>query len=182
MSAKPYTYIAIHPITRKRYIGVRWKNVHLGRSAKDDLGVHYFGTPTADMPKHEMRYRVLREFDTADEARAHEAELHERYNVAQSERYYNLSHAGPTFFNKECSEETRRKMSEAHTGKKQGPHSEEHRRKISEACKGRKVSEETRRKISQANKGKKLGPPSEEHRRKMREAQARRRANENRGS
>ena len=76
------------------------------------------------------------------------------------------------------SEETRRKLSEAHKGK---PLSEEHRRKISEGNKGRTPSEETRRKISRSNKGKthsaktrrKLSEAhtgrtlSEEHRRKI---------------
>ena len=69
------------------------------------------------------------------------------------------------------SAESRRKMSEAHKGKK---HSAETRRKISEAHKGKKPnnfgkkhSAETRRKISEANKGKTL---SEEHRRKISEA------------
>ena len=59
--------------------------------------------------------------------------------------------------------ETRRKIGEAHKGKKGKPHSTETRRKISEAGKGRKPSTETRRKMSEARKGKKL---SVEHRRK----------------
>ena len=58
-------------------------------------------------------------------------------------------------------EETRRKMSEAHKGKTL---SEEHRRKISESVKT--LSEESRRKISETHKGK---AKSEEHRRKMSE-------------
>jgi len=57
-----------------------------------------------------------------------------------------------------CSEEHRRKISEANTGK---IHSEETRRKISQSRKGKpgnrtgkKCSEEHRRKIGEANKGK----------------------------
>jgi hypothetical protein len=65
---------------------------------------------------------------------------------------------------KHVSEETRRKMSEAQTGKH---FSEETRRKISEANAGKQRSEETRRKISEARTGK---HHSEDHRRKISEA------------
>ena len=95
-----------------------------------------------------------------------------------------------------CSEETRRKFSEAHKGKpswnkgksswnkgksswnKGKSLSEEHRRKISESQKGRTsprkgvtLSAETRKKISEAMKGKKLKPFTEETRKKMSESQ-----------
>ena len=62
------------------------------------------------------------------------------------------------------SEETKKKMREAHKGKKQ---SEETRKKLSEANKGKKLPEETRKKLSEANKGKHL---SEEHKNKIGEA------------
>ena len=81
---------------------------------------------------------------------------------------YNLTYGGSHTI---PSEETLRKMSEAHKGKK---HSEETLRKMSEARKGekhhnfgKKHSEETRRKISEAKKDKKH---SAETRRKMSEA------------
>lgn len=61
-----------------------------------------------------------------------------------------------------CSEEKKRKLSEAHKGKK---HSETHKKNISEALKGRggekhhmygkKLSEQTKKKMSEANKGEK---------------------------
>lgn len=72
---------------------------------------------------------------------------------------------------KSHSEETKRKMSEAHKGK---TFSEEAKRKISEAkkghlgyFKGKKHSEETKRKISESCKGKTF---SEEHKKKLSEA------------
>ena len=53
------------------------------------------------------------------------------------------------------SEESRRKMSEAHKGEKNHnfgkSHSEEHRRKMSQAHKGKKMSAESRRKMSENN-------------------------------
>lgn len=76
------------------------------------------------------------------------------------------------FKGKHHSEESRRKLSEAHKGNKSclgkhKHHSEETRRKISEAKKGRHHSEESRRKMSEAKKGK---HHSEETRRKQSEA------------
>lgn len=51
-----------------------------------------------------------------------------------------------------------------------GPQTEEHRRRLSEAHKGKKQSEETKRKISEARKGKKRKPFSEEHKKHLSEA------------
>ena len=179
MAAKSYTYLGLCPRTRRRYIGVRWRNIAQGRTAKDDLGKHYFSS-SKHLPDN-MLWRVLKEHDTPEEARAHERELHQRYDVARSDRYFNLAEAGPTFYNQgPLSEEHKRKISEAN---KSMVFTEEHRRKISEAGKGRKLSEdhkrklsevmrnpsvETRRKISEAKKGKKF---TEEHRRKISEVQ-----------
>ena len=78
------------------------------------------------------------------------------------------------------SDDTRRKLSESHKGKKRKPFSEEHRRKIREANKGqiawnkgKQHSAETRKKMSESHKCKTL---SAETRRKISEAWARRRA------
>ena len=62
-----------------------------------------------------------------------------------------------------CSEETKKKISAAHKGKKL---SDETKRKIGEANRGKQLSEETRKKISEAHKGKHL---SEETKRKISE-------------
>lgn len=76
-----------------------------------------------------------------------------------------------------CSEETKRKISEANKGKKLGPRSEEIKRKIAKAMKGKKkspLSEEQKRKLSEANKGQKAWnkgqPLSEEIKRKISES------------
>lgn len=75
-------------------------------------------------------------------------------------------------FGKECSSETRRKISEANIGKK---HSEETKRAMSLARmgnqhrKGKKDSPETIQKKAQALRGRKRGPHTEEAKRKMSE-------------
>ena len=77
------------------------------------------------------------------------------YNSNDPKHGYNTLEGGHNVYGYEFSEESRRKMSESHKGKK---HSEETRRKISGSLKGRKFSEETRRKISESHKGKKHTP------------------------
>ena len=84
------------------------------------------------------------------------------------------------FKGKTLSEETKRKISEAHKGKSRKPLSEEHKRKISDTLKGKThseetkrkmrgihLSEETKRKLSEAHKGK---HHSEETKRKISES------------
>lgn len=53
-----------------------------------------------------------------------------------------------------CSEETKKKISEANKGRKLSP---EHKKKISEAHKGKKLSAETKQKISEGHRGKGSG-------------------------
>lgn len=61
----------------------------------------------------------------------------------------NLTDGGDGPVGRVVTEETRRKISLANTGKKH-PHSAEHRRKIGDATRGRRLSAETRKKISAA--------------------------------
>lgn len=87
---------------------------------------------------------------------------------------YYKTHDGPSK-GKHHSEETKKKLSEAHKGKSIGPFTEEHKRKIGESNKGKrkgyKASEETKQKMKGRipwNKGKKgLYKASEETRKKM---------------
>lgn len=77
----------------------------------------------------------------------------------ETRRKMSEAHKGKTL-----SEETKRKMSEAHKSENCymfGKHlSEETKRKISNSLQGNIITEETRRKISEANKGKRMGSES----------------------
>ena len=75
---------------------------------------------------------------------------------------YNIESGGNRY--KKMSDESRRKNSEAHIGKRP---TEETRRKLSEALRRRVRTAETGRRISEAKKGRKLHPLSPEHRAKL---------------
>ena len=169
-----YTYLIKCP-NGKSYYGYRAANK---TSPEDDLWQHYF---TSSKVIQELREQysddefiatVDKTFATAEEAFEYETKFLTENDCVKSDDWLNRQ-CFPMFNDNkgrkmpERSEEHRRKLSEAHKGKKL---SEEHKRKLCEARKGREFSEETRRKISEANKGKKLPERSEEHRRKLSEA------------
>ena len=87
-------------------------------------------------------------------------------DAANNSLYYNKTNGGEHFW--PCpaprSEETKKKISAAKTGK---PRSEETKRKIRAALMGKTLSVETKQKISVAHSGKTL---SENHKQKIREA------------
>jgi hypothetical protein len=140
-------------------------------------------------PKDKSRILILKNNLTEEEAFRHEIYmisffgrkdlgtgiLHNRTNggeglsgyICSDETKRKMSEA---LKGKPLSEETRRKMSEAHKGENHSfygkCHSEESKRKMSEASKGKPLSEESKRKLSEFRKGK---PLSEETKRKMSE-------------
>lgn len=78
---------------------------------------------------------------------------------------YNICKTAGSRLGMAHTEESKKKMSDARKGQKNGPHSEETKSKIGAAHKGRTFSEETKRKISDARKGWRC---SEEHKQKIR--------------
>lgn len=90
------------------------------------------------------------------------------YHTTESKFGYNHSSGGEKgALGCTRSEETRRKISEAHKGKPGKPHSEEAKRRISEANRGQIRSEESRKRIAENNRRKAKDP---EFRRKISEA------------
>lgn len=98
-----------------------------------------------DAFSHEILYGGL----TQEEAEEKEIELISTYSSNNPKYGYNIQNGGSVG---KHSEETKRKISKAHKGKKI---SSEQRAKISETLKGRELPEETRKKISEALRGEK---------------------------
>lgn len=158
-----YVYMIENRHTQKYYIGVRSCTNKL---PTEDLGFSYFSTAAnkefiqdqKQNPSH-YRYYVLDVFSTRKEAASFEIELHNRFDVAINESFYNRAKATSTSFTIEgtkLSDEHRVKIAKAHVGFR---HSEESKEKM-KISNIRTPSDETRAKMSAARKGKKRSPES----------------------
>lgn len=143
----------------KVYIGItartvkeRWHNGSgYAHSIHFDNAIKKYGWENI---KHEILFENL----TQEEAEQKEVELIKKYKATDRRYGYNSDSGGNV--NKHHSEETKKKISQAHIGMK---YDENFRKKMSELKKGnknnlgRKKTEEERRKISEANKGRWAG-------------------------
>ena len=128
---------------------------------------------TCIKPKDKNQIVIIKDNLTEQEAKALEIELIDKHGrIDLGEGYLiNKTDGGEGTNGWIASEETKRKMSEAHKG---NTHTEETRKKLSESHKGNTHTEETKRKLSEARKGK--NNPNlakslpEDHRRKISEA------------
>ena len=158
-----YVYRITNKKLNKHYYGVR----SCSCKPVEDLGVYYFSSSTdeefmKDQKEHpeDYKYKIIKEFDNRKDAEYLEKYLHEKFNVAANEHFYNRCKSTLMGFSVEgthLSDETRRKISEALKGKHHSeetkqklrkPKTEETKRKISIARTGQRVSEETKEKIS----------------------------------
>jgi hypothetical protein len=159
---------------------------------REDKTPYYIGKGTGDRiystnrrnnpPKDKSRIIFLKQNLTEEEAFRHEIYMIAVFGRKDLETgiLRNKTYGGDGISGYVFSEETKKKLSEAHKGKTHSEESkrkmsevnkgktlsEEHKRKISEAKKGKTFSEESKRKMSEVNKGKTL---SEEHKRKISE-------------
>lgn len=97
--------------------------------------------------KHEVLETGLSHLDACEKEREYIA----KYRSLTTEFGYNLETGGRS--GHRMSEESRRKLSEAHIGKRMPPPSEECRKKISRALTGRTLSPEHKAKISKSKSG-----------------------------
>jgi hypothetical protein len=159
-----YVYRITNILLNKHYYGRRsCKNCH----PKDDLGIKYFSSSKdkdfkKDQKEHPeyYRYKIIRICDTAEDILDLECLLHNRFNVAINESFYNKAKQTSIGFNTfgyKHSEETLMKFSIMKKGEKNNRygkhHSEKTKKKISESLKGKRHSKETKEKLSKANKG-----------------------------
>ena len=139
-----YTYAYLREDRTPYYIGKGCKN-----RINDDRG------KPSKKPKDKSRIIFLKQNLTEDEAFKHEI-----YMIAVFGRkdlgtgiLRNKSHGGDGASGAIRSDETRKKMSEAKTGKKKRPYSEEYKRQMSERMRGRECPS-SRRKHSEEEKEK----------------------------
>lgn len=138
-------------VNEKKYIGItkqtlkkRWDSGH-GYS-----NCRCFNFAIKKYGKNNFKHEIILQNLTKQEAEMFEVEMIKYYKTQDRKYGYNLANGGstPTF-----SEETRKKMSLSHVGKKLP---QETKDKISKANKGKFVSQDTRIKISAINKGRKM--------------------------
>ena len=158
MSKKNYKlYVHICP-NGKRYYGItnqkvenRWRN---GKGYKNQIFYKAIEKYKWDNIEHIVLFDSLTEY----EAKELEQYFIQWYNTANKKYGYNMSLGGESY---NCSEETRKKMSEVRKGEKAPMygkyHSEETKSKISESLKGKHHSEETKRKMGESRKGENNG-------------------------
>jgi hypothetical protein len=167
------------------------KHYYGSRSCKncnpyDDLGIKYFSSSKdrdfkkdqKEHPEH-YRYKIIRICETRKDAVELEIFLHNKFDVAINESFYNRSKQTSSkfyfaqngksnpFYGKKHTEETRKKIGVIHKRKKL---SEKHKKRLSEVNKGennfcyglkgkthphygKKHTEETLKKISESKKG-----------------------------
>lgn len=152
------------------------KQAKTGRKRKRISGTGYLRMfypchPNADKGGSVALHRVIMEL-FLDRYLESDEEVHHINGIVSDNRIENLelvtkrSHAICHLTGKERTEETKRKLSEAHSGEKNWrfgkPLSEETKTKISNANKGRKRSEESRQRMieAQAKRGDLSGPNS----------------------
>lgn len=124
-----------------------WGRGYIGSRSQDPEGDDYMGsfTDPTFQPTHKI---VLAEFDDYKDALAVEIELHEFYDVARNPHFANRCRATSTGFSRqgvECSDETRRLMSENNYSRteeakerKRGDNNPMRRPEVAAKCKGNK--------------------------------------------
>ena len=139
-----YTYAYLREDGTPYYIGK-------GKSGRINSSLH-----TIHLPTEKERIIFLKKNLTDEEARKHEI-----YMIAVLGRkdlgtgiLRNMTDGGEGCAGRLLSEETKKKLSDSHMGKK---FTEEHKRKLSEAAKNRVMSDEWKANISSANIGKCAG-------------------------
>lgn len=148
-----YVYRITSIEQNKHYYGVRTSTI----LPCEDLGINYFSSShNTDFIKDQKintkayKYKVIKIFKDRLSAAKYEMLLHDKFDVAVNPNFYNMAKHTSTGFDVTGlpkSEETKRKLSKAHTGKVL---TEDHKKKISDSHKGLKQSEETKckRKLS----------------------------------
>lgn len=178
-----YTYRITNKKLNKHYYGTRSCQI----KPIEDIGFKYFSSSADEefikdqkLNGKDYKYKIVKIFKTRKEAMGLEIILHNKFDVALNENFYNKAKQTSTGFDRTgviVTEEVRQKMSRgslnpsSETRFKNGSHmrgkkhTDEFKNHLSKLFTGREVSEETRLKIGESSKGR---LKSEETKDKMR--------------
>ena len=166
-----YVYRITNHLIKKHYYGVRTSNI----PPVEDLGKVYFSSSSDHFFIHDQKnnpqnykYKIVSIFKNREEAALLEIKLHDKFDVASNDNFYNRSKStttGWTVKGTTQSNEHILKRSIAMRGKTQ---SKEHIEKRKNKLIGLEQSEETRKKRSKSMLGKNTFKRTEETREKMR--------------
>ena len=154
MAKMHYVYRITNTQENKHYYGVRSSKIN----PKLDLGIKYFSSSSdkefineQQENRHIFKYKIVKQFDSRKEAVCLEIKLHNKFDVAKNESFYNRAKQTSTGFDPtrtKISEETKKKISIANKGKKQ---SEEQKQNKSKSMLGRKLPESTKENMKKAH-------------------------------
>lgn len=148
-----YVYRITNKENNKHYYGVRSSKVE----PTLDLGIKYFSSSKDKefmneqlQNKDNFKYKVIKSFDTREEAINLEIKLHNKFDVAKNSNFYNKSKQLISSFDTSGTIPWNKGLK---SDKKRIPRSEETKLKISNSKKGVKQTEEHRRINSESKKG-----------------------------
>ena len=155
-------------INGKVYIGITMQKpeIRWGKNGNNYKSSPHFYSAIQKYGWDNFEHNILFTGLTKEEACLKEQELIKYFNSMNREFGYNSTSGGDVFT---MNEETKQKISQALMGNQNGfghPCSEEKKKKISEAQKGRKFTEEHKQKLSEAAQ-KRHVPCSEEKKKKL---------------
>ena len=143
-------YEIVNTITGKRYVGsavnirVR-RNQHFRRLRKGDHHSTHLQSAWNKYGEAAFQFRLLLECSKDDL-------LIEEQKQIDRKSEYNMTKGAGSCLGRPVSLETRKKIAEAHMGRKLGPRGEEHRRLLSEANKGKSKSDAHMNALQQARR------------------------------
>ena len=181
MNKYNYVYRITNKENNRHYYGVRSSKIE----PKLDLGIKYFSSSRdkefmneQKLNKDKFKYKVIKIFETREEAVNLEIKLHNKFDVGRNLSFYNDSKQTSTKFdrsgtkdspetiekkrNKTVTNETRENMRLAQLGRKHSeetlekmrkPKSEEHKIKIGDANKGKVRTEEMKNNLREKLSG-----------------------------
>ena len=194
---KPYCYILTRLKDGKKYFGVRWRNVKLKKTPKEDFGNFYFSSNRLfkkEFRKNPKNFKISLHatFDTIEESIQYELNYNKKHTIKSNiwinraaypqiqptlktkrEASKRQTGTGNSFYGKKHSEKFKGNKSKSMAGKNNPMYGKTHsvkiKRKLADLAKGRK---KTKKEIDRFKESRKGYTHSKETRKKMSKAQS----------